>query len=90
MKIDEEIHTVLVNLEDITRQARQTELKQETINKILEITKTMTDAPCLEVTPSECEKFCHKCIDNHTDHGKTCMQYALYKIKKLCEAHSGQ
>lgn len=86
---DEQIKLIQGNIENIAEKARQYELKQEKLDKILALTKQATQAPCMEVMTSECYKFCHKCKDSITDNGKSCMQYALYKIRKICEAQHG-
>lgn len=56
------------------------------LKRIYTISKNSTTAPCMEVHTSDCSKYCHKCTDEISDYGKSCMQYGHYKIPHLIEA----
>lgn len=56
------------------------------LKRIYTISKDSTTAPCMTVHTSDCSKYCHKCTDEISDYGKSCMQYGHYKIQHLIES----
>ena len=64
---------------------RNKQKMENKIKQILAIAENAVDLPCLNVTPSGCADYCTKCKDKTTNNGKTCMLYALYRIKQLCK-----